>query len=143
MKIRMLCITLMVAAALSSCAFMKDVEGAWGDKSVQSAIKEVNSVVDALKGQDGQRLFYKLLVNNAQELSADCEILSRVASDSYMRRVARHMQLQTQDLYFAAKSKNQNAAQQAIKEILVTWGSLEDYVKPNYPPVQQGDSRLF
>lgn len=133
---------LMFAAALTSCAFMKDVEGAWADKKVQSAMKEVNSVADALKAQEGQRIFYRLLINNAEKLSADCEILARAASDSYMKRIAGRMQKQSQDLYFSAKRKNESSTKWAIGEILTTWKILEDYMKPALPPQQPG-IRLF
>lgn len=137
MEKRLIGILVILGMMLCSCAFMKDVEGAWSDKKAQKAIKGVNSVVDALKEQhDSQRYFYKLLVNNAQELSLSCDILNRAATDSYLKRVASRMDMQARDLGYAARRENASATEWALQQILDSWDLIDDYVKPSLPPVQ-------
>jgi len=130
MKIRFFAVFILAGMLASSCAFMKDVDGGRSDKQVQNAIKEVESVADALKAQGGERLFYRQMVNSAEDLSVAGAQLSRVATDSYMRRLANRMTVLADDLNQAAGKSNPETTRRAMEEILATWESLKDYVKP-------------
>lgn len=114
-----------------SCATMKDLDGAYSNKDLQSGIKEMSSYIDTLKSQNEERYTYRILAMNAREMMSLSGILSRKALDSYFRRKVNRLSAQSEELYQAASHKNAESTKAAIENILSTWDIIQEYKKPS------------
>jgi hypothetical protein len=130
MKKLFIFLPVLISLLCISCAVMKDLDGAYSDKDIQSGIKEMGSYIDTLKAQNEERYTYRILAMNAREMVNLSGILSRKALDSYFRRMVNRLSTQAEELYQAASHNNAESTKAAIENVLSTWEIIQQYKKP-------------
>lgn len=128
-KIALSAITIIFCTALGSCAFMKNLEGAYGDKGTQQKLKEMGALVDTLKYQDEEHYTFRILAANADRMVDLGETMAGcTAPDSYynlnVNRLIRH----SGELKAAAVRSDPASTRKAIEGILQEWGILDQYI---------------
>jgi hypothetical protein len=115
----------------ASCAMMKDLDDAYSNKDLQKRIKEMGGYIDTLKFQNEEHYTYLILASNAKDMEELSGTLSRMALDSFFRRMANRLGEQSEQLYAASARKSPVATKAVIEEILKTWAIIEEYKKPS------------
>jgi muconolactone delta-isomerase len=110
---------------------MKDLDDSYANKDFQKRIKEMSGYVDTLKFQNGDHYTYLILASNAKDMEELSGTLSRMAPDSYFRRMVNRLGEQSGQLHAASARKSQIATEAAIEQILKTWAIIEEYKKPS------------